>query len=601
MTLKELENYKKMLEESSVQQVQLKEQSLQTDIALKGNLRKVCDAFDKADSELVKTNQEVEDYKERLKESSVQQLQLKDRALQTENALKEELRVVIDAFDKVKSDLAEKIQEAKTCNEMLQESSVQQLRLEEQILQTENALKQNVSDVSNALGKLDSELAQKNQELENYKEVESLTVTELKNYKQKLEESSLQHNRFKEQALQTEYSLKVDLKIVSDALNNVNSELAERIQELEKYKEMLGDSSLQQLRLKEQAVQTENALKEDLRIVSDTLNKVKSELAEKIHELENYEEMLEESSVMQLLLKEQALETENVLKEDLRIVCDALDKVGFELAEKIQEENEIEFELDRWKSAAEHLQCCLDENQVFRREMENSLLAQVETEQTLKQEKEHLIHLVEEKDNRVVAEFQEKQICINALDEVCEKVLKTQVLHEFECQLRNLVIVELEEELTSLQKKVELQEKSLSCTKHQVDQLLGTLKAKQLEMDELGNKLKISEDSAKTLLSEKRTLIQDVAKLTSERENLLSVVEEFSKLVSGFYDKDTELAGRLGRIVDSFDTGKELLMGLKENIECNDSNTENENSAISFSAKNFEVIPDRRSPLIERN
>ncbi|KAF5175376.1 hypothetical protein FRX31_035037, partial [Thalictrum thalictroides] len=56
----ELENYKKMLEESSVQQVQLKEQSLQTDIALKGNLRKVCDAFDKADSELVKTNQDKE-------------------------------------------------------------------------------------------------------------------------------------------------------------------------------------------------------------------------------------------------------------------------------------------------------------------------------------------------------------------------------------------------------------------------------------------------------------------------------------------------------------------------------------------------------------
>ncbi|KAF6172842.1 hypothetical protein GIB67_034694 [Kingdonia uniflora] len=57
-------------------------------------------------------------------------------------------------------------------------------------------------------------------------------------------------------------------------------------------------------------------------------------------ELERYKMMLEESDVEQLLLKEEALEIENGLREELRNVSDALERTNYELAEKTSEETE---------------------------------------------------------------------------------------------------------------------------------------------------------------------------------------------------------------------------------------------------------------------
>ncbi|KAJ4962342.1 hypothetical protein NE237_022281 [Protea cynaroides] len=119
------------------------------------------------------------------------------------------------------------------------------------------------------------------------------------------------------------------------------------------------------------------------------------------NELQRCKEMLEESSGCQLRLKEEAMQMQNALKEDLRNVSEALDKTNSELMEKIRESSEIEFELEMWKSVAERLKGCVDENQEIRREMEASLLAQAETEQALKQEKRSFLQIVEEKDQKI--------------------------------------------------------------------------------------------------------------------------------------------------------------------------------------------------------
>ncbi|XP_043713509.1 uncharacterized protein At4g38062 [Telopea speciosissima] len=121
------------------------------------------------------------------------------------------------------------------------------------------------------------------------------------------------------------------------------------------------------------------------------------------NELQRCKEMLEESSGCQLRLKEEALQMQNALKEELRKVSEALDQMNSELAEKIHESCEIEFEMERWKAVAERLKSCVDENQEIRREMEASLLAQAEIEQTLKLEKESLLRIVEEKDKKIDA------------------------------------------------------------------------------------------------------------------------------------------------------------------------------------------------------
>nr|XP_028957808.1 uncharacterized protein At4g38062-like [Malus domestica] len=113
-------------------------------------------------------------------------------------------------------------------------------------------------------------------------------------------------------------------------------------------------------------------------------------------EIQQHKKMLEESSVHQLYMKEQFVQMEAEKRE----FSLALEKANLELAEKIREANQLEFELQNWKSSAESLKLCCQENQEKCRQMENSLLAQAENEETLKHEKDMLITITKEKINR---------------------------------------------------------------------------------------------------------------------------------------------------------------------------------------------------------
>uniref|UniRef100_A0A0V0H1T4 Putative ovule protein n=1 Tax=Solanum chacoense TaxID=4108 RepID=A0A0V0H1T4_SOLCH len=62
--------------------------------------------------------------------------------------------------------------------------------------------------------------------------------------------------------------------------------------------------------------------------------------------------MLKEASTSQSHLKKQVLHT----KSDLEQVRDALDRANEELAESFKEGNELEFELQVWKSVAEKVE-----------------------------------------------------------------------------------------------------------------------------------------------------------------------------------------------------------------------------------------------------
>ncbi|KAK7307263.1 hypothetical protein VNO77_40165 [Canavalia gladiata] len=119
------------------------------------------------------------------------------------------------------------------------------------------------------------------------------------------------------------------------------------------------------------------------------------------NELDRRKEMLEESTKFQLLLKEKVLLMEIDLKEQLKEVCDALDKANIELDERICERSEMEFELQIWKSFVERLKNDLGENLVMRKELENSLLAQVDFSESLKQEIDSLVYKLEEKENKI--------------------------------------------------------------------------------------------------------------------------------------------------------------------------------------------------------
>ncbi|XP_068325467.1 uncharacterized protein At4g38062-like [Pyrus communis] len=109
-------------------------------------------------------------------------------------------------------------------------------------------------------------------------------------------------------------------------------------------------------------------------------------------EVQRLKKMLEESSVHQLYMKEQFVQME-VEKREVSL---ALEKANLELAEEVCEASLLEFELQNWKSRAERLKVCWQGNQEKCRQLEDSLLAQAEYEETLKHQKDSLITIIKE-------------------------------------------------------------------------------------------------------------------------------------------------------------------------------------------------------------
>ncbi|KAG9138493.1 hypothetical protein Leryth_012781, partial [Lithospermum erythrorhizon] len=129
----------------------------------------------------------------------------------------------------------------------------------------------------------------------------------------------------------------------------------------------------------------------------ESLNIVESQQHSSEIALSRQKELLDESYASQAHLEEQLFS----MKKDLNNVHDALDIANEELAEKLCEANGAEFELQIWKSIAEQLKSSLEDNRKMRIEVEDSLLADTEFELNLKQEKECLEHVIEEKDETI--------------------------------------------------------------------------------------------------------------------------------------------------------------------------------------------------------
>lgn len=444
-------------------------------------------------------------------------------------------------------------------------------------------------------------------------------------------------------------------------------------------------------------------------------------------ELERYREMLEESSRCQLLLKEQVLQIESSSKEKLTEVCDALERANTELAEKICEENEIEFELQIWKSIAEHLKGELEEDHVVRKELEASLLAQIDVGETIKQEKngllqmleekdirmdnlqlqillqeqelkkreaeaasfagmetvmsfesektsffqtmtdkdkileqlekevgwleqeslrrefesailsqivaertfehekENIIHLLDEKNQRIddlmqfvksleqkfnsslvsfSSQLAEKQAEINLVHEAWERIAAAEILAVLELEEKKLMVGELEDDIRNIQQKLELQERSLCHSREQALKIEAELGAKQLELKNLTTqmetKLQTSDAFITELKSEKRSLLEDVMKLSLDRENLLGFIAGLSDRISELSAADSQMMGVLSNMVHSFDNNSSGMV-LKEDDELLQSVKENLNIHSSPSTKKYEAISDARPPFRERN
>jgi len=142
-------------------------------------------------------------------------------------------------------------------------------------------------------------------------------------------------------------------------------------------------------------------------------------------ELDRYKEMLEESTRCQQILEEKVLQIECESKEQLRETHEALDIAINELDERICERSEMEFELQIWKSILDRLKNDLEKSHLTRKELEASLLAQVDVGESIKQEKDKA---VEELQKEVVLleqesfrrEFESIVIAKSTMERACE-------------------------------------------------------------------------------------------------------------------------------------------------------------------------------------
>ncbi|CAI9753208.1 unnamed protein product [Fraxinus pennsylvanica] len=191
--------------------------------------------------------------------------------------------------------------------------------------------------------------------------------------------------------------LKSEISEAQLVLANYGACMDQENKELEKTISIL----VEQLEMKkENLIRVQKGLEEEHEktvILSRKLKSIEEERLPLHEELDRLKEMLKESSTRQLHSEEQVLQ----IQSDLKTIHDALDRANEELYEKFCELNEVEFELQIWKSIAEQFKINVRENHQMRRDVEASLIAQVDVEVNLKREKESLCHQLEEKNKRI--------------------------------------------------------------------------------------------------------------------------------------------------------------------------------------------------------
>ncbi|KAI4314417.1 hypothetical protein L6164_027329 [Bauhinia variegata] len=410
------------------------------------------------------------------------------------------------------------------------------------------------------------------------------------------------------------------------------------------------------------------------------------------NELDRYKEMLEESTKCQLHLEKKVLQVESTSEEKLKEVSDTLERANTELYERIYEGSEMEFELQIWKSIVERLKSDIEENHAMRKALETSLIAQVDFGVGLKQEKDSLISELEEKERRIddlqqqvvlleqelikerkteayisasgeiavssetdklrflqiieekdkiLEELQkevvwleqesfrrefesaviakgstesayerekenliqlingkalrtdeliqqaasleqqftdslvsmssklaEKQAEINLVREACDKITAAEILAVLEMEEKKLMIVELEDEIRDIRQKLKLQEESWSQSEQLALEIEADMEAKQLKLQELTDqmetKLRNSDALLHKLKMENRKLLENVTKLTLERENLLGFVQGLGDKICQFSTADAQLVDMLRSMVQPSDNDSPGI-NLKEN------------------------------------
>ena len=242
--------------------------------------------------------------------------------------------------------------------------------------------------------------------------------------------------------------------------------------------------------------------------------------ASKDDELQRYKQMLEESSECQLQLKKQVLQMDSALENEKKGAFEALEKANLELAEKICEASQLQYEVQKWKSDSESLKACLDKKQETCKQLETSLITQAKLEQMLKDEKENLLYIAKEQEKRI--EGQQQQIVsleakIVAKTEELEASLKDKDSILLIAEEKEICIENLQKDLIFLKQESKRREAEAS--------VLGRLAAEKAFKEEKEKFLQI--------MNEKDQGINDlqVLAVSLEHDLEIAVISCFTELI----------------------------------------------------------------------
>ncbi|KAJ8452943.1 hypothetical protein Cgig2_014706 [Carnegiea gigantea] len=364
--------------------------------------------------------------------------------------LMKEMDYNVAHLEQENKDLLESVKE-------LQEAQINKRKVDPSIAKMRNKLK-NLEQVHNKCA-----LTLKEREAEWNFKMEKL-IDDIKCYEHDLKRQAEQMHQLKNQLDDCHSALEVSgeetsilLMVLKSELSDSCSKLSNSDAQVQAFNKEIGEmghcSSLKaQIDLK-QAREEIASLTQKI----ESLSSLEEHNAILVNEIQERKEILEDALICQLHLKEQVREMEAALKK----VSDALEKSNFELGIKINVARQAMMELEQWKSKAETVRNSLEQSQAYCKQMESSLLKQVETEQGLRKENESLQCRMKEQEQKIedlhnnIATLEQKLAQTEAANEALTfQVAEAQENEEHYVQMIN----ERDATVENLQKELERKE-----------------------------------------------------------------------------------------------------------------------------------------------
>ncbi|XP_038990464.1 uncharacterized protein At4g38062 isoform X2 [Phoenix dactylifera] len=443
----------------------------------------------------------------------------------------------------------------------------------------------------------------------------AMVLKELDTYKGMLEESCRNFDRLKEQASQKENNLQEDLRKASNVLEQANYALAEKTSELNKVAFELEQQKLVAERMEKIKSDLETELNKYQDERQAATRELEVALLAKLHaekslmeEKENFRQITEERDKIVEELRQcivcmeednarRASQNECKLQEELRKASNALEQANCTLAEKTSDLNKVEFELEQQKLVMKQMEKIKsdleaqlnkyrDERQAGTRELEVVLLAMMQAEKSLMEEKEKFCQITEERD-KIIEELQQHIVCMeednvrrasqkesnlqedlrkasNALDQANYALAeKTSELNkvEFELEQQKLVMERMEKIKSDFETQLyKCHDERQAATRELEVACLAKIQAEKSLMEEKENFRQITEETDKIIEKLRRHIIcmeEDNARRESEVATLVKL--EAEKITEKHEKKFLEFAEDVNRRLKGIETKFDLL------------------------------------------